>query len=212
MSVSIVTCGPSATRIDSVRRITNFSTGELGSLIAEELSERGEDVIVLRGEGATWAAPSGMEVRSFFSNEDLLEFLRQIGSEKTVEKLFHAAALTDFVVTAVGDAYGNPLTSKKISSATSEVTIQLRPASKVIRELRKLFPGAFLVGWKYESDFGLEEAVIKGRKQMVECQTDACVINGTDVDGFVYLTPDSRLAFPDKKSLAEFLATTGCSP
>ncbi|HVY71907.1 MAG TPA: phosphopantothenoylcysteine decarboxylase, partial [Verrucomicrobiae bacterium] len=34
----IVTCGPSYEPIDEVRRLTNFSTGELGVLLAEELA------------------------------------------------------------------------------------------------------------------------------------------------------------------------------
>lgn len=209
MSVSIVTCGPGSTRIDAVRRITNSSTGELGSLISSALVARGEDVIVLRGEGATWPVPIGMEVRSFFSNTDLLELLRKIGSEQTVRKVFHAAALTDFVVRSVSDAFGNPLKGEKISSETPELTIRLQPTSKIIRELRALFPSAFLVGWKYELEGGLEEAVVKGRRQMAECQTDACVINGAAVSGFLYLKPDGLQAFPDKKSLAEFLAGAG---
>ena len=37
----IVTCGPSYEPIDEVRRITNFSTGELGILLANRLTRAG---------------------------------------------------------------------------------------------------------------------------------------------------------------------------
>ena len=38
----IVTCGPSYEPIDEVRRITNFSTGELGSRLARALARAGQ--------------------------------------------------------------------------------------------------------------------------------------------------------------------------
>jgi phosphopantothenoylcysteine decarboxylase/phosphopantothenate--cysteine ligase len=37
----IVTCGPSYEPIDQVRRLTNFSTGELGVLLSDELARAG---------------------------------------------------------------------------------------------------------------------------------------------------------------------------
>ena len=46
MSRVIVTCGPSFEPIDQVRRITNFSTGELGILLANALTSAGHDELV----------------------------------------------------------------------------------------------------------------------------------------------------------------------
>src|ERR1700730_630479 len=45
----VVTCGPSYEPIDEVRRITNFSTGELGSLLANHLAKAGCEVVCFRG-------------------------------------------------------------------------------------------------------------------------------------------------------------------
>lgn len=208
MSVSIVTCGPASTRIDAVRRITNASTGELGSLLADELRLLGDKVFLLRGEGATYPAPNGMEVRSFYSNEDLLGLFREIAGKHSVTRVFHAAALMDFSVSSVTDSCGTILMQNKIRSDTSDLTIRLQPASKVIRELRALFPKTYIVGWKYELEGTTDDVLEKGRRQMAECQTDACVLNGAAVTGFIYLTSESQFAFRDKKSLAEFLTAT----
>src|SRR3989442_12116010 len=45
----VITCGPSFEPIDDVRRITNFSTGELGILLANRLSRDGHDVTLFKG-------------------------------------------------------------------------------------------------------------------------------------------------------------------
>ena len=53
MTRVVVTCGPSYEPIDEVRRLTNFSTGELGILLANALSSAGYDVLCFKGVGAT---------------------------------------------------------------------------------------------------------------------------------------------------------------
>ena len=44
----IVTCGPSYEPIDQVRRLTNFSTGELGVHLSNQLARVGFEVFVSR--------------------------------------------------------------------------------------------------------------------------------------------------------------------
>ncbi|MEO7932069.1 MAG: phosphopantothenoylcysteine decarboxylase [Chthoniobacterales bacterium] len=207
MSTCLVTCGPASTRIDAVRRITNFSTGELGTLLAEALHTSGHEVICLRGEGATFRPPIGMKVESFFSNSDLLTMLRRIAESRVVHQVFHAAALTDFEVTSIMDDMGRPLLEDKIGSSIPILNIRLKPAGKVIVKLRRLFPHARITGWKYELSGTTEEASQKAIRQMEECQTDACVLNGAAIgSGFACLTKNSHRDFSNKQELANFLS------
>jgi phosphopantothenoylcysteine synthetase/decarboxylase len=46
----IVTAGPTYEPLDDVRRLTNFSTGRLGTELANFLAARGHKVILLIGE------------------------------------------------------------------------------------------------------------------------------------------------------------------
>ena len=39
-------------------------------------------------------------------------------------------------------------------------------------------PHAKIVGWKWEADGSLEDLMTIARKQIRDCQTDACVLNG----------------------------------
>ena len=56
----LITSGPSYEPIDEVRRLTNFSTGELGTRLATGLQATGFDVTWLRGEGSTFPVPPGV--------------------------------------------------------------------------------------------------------------------------------------------------------
>src|SRR5512139_3284295 len=92
----IVTAGPTYEPLDQVRRLTNFSTGRLGSQLAHYLAERGHNVLLLLGEQATWPGPwQGVELRRFSTTADLAANLRK-QTAKPVHAIFHAAAVSDF--------------------------------------------------------------------------------------------------------------------
>ncbi|MFZ4683873.1 MAG: phosphopantothenoylcysteine decarboxylase, partial [Terrimicrobiaceae bacterium] len=96
MSLALVTCGPAYAPIDDVRRITNHSTGELGSILSTTLHTAGFQVMCLRGEMATHPAPPDVEVIPFSTNSSLEEELEKLSEPPAV--IFHAAALCDFTV------------------------------------------------------------------------------------------------------------------
>lgn len=171
----IITCGPAYEPIDGMRRITNASTGELGLMLAQTLSAAGHDVLVFKGEMASSLLNAGAAVvRSFSTNDDLLT---KLGSE-SAGAIFHAAALCDFRVAGATDADGAMVTAAKIPTRGGRFTLTLTPAVKVLPQLRAIFPNALIVGWKYELDGGRDEAVQKAARQIEECATDACVVNG----------------------------------
>src|SRR4051812_16710236 len=98
----VVTCGPSYEPIDEVRRITNFSTGELGTLLANYLAKAGCEVVCYRGVGATTTERvTGAKVVPFGTNHHLLSELEELPERETVSAIFHAAALVDYRVKSV---------------------------------------------------------------------------------------------------------------
>jgi phosphopantothenate---cysteine ligase (CTP) len=200
----IVTCGPSYAPIDEVRRITNFSTGELGVTLANRLAADDHNVTCLRGSAASRAFTLDPRVKHipFTTNDNLLDKLTTIDAREQVRAVFHAAALADFQVKRTQS-------ERKISSRSGEVTLTLVPAAKLIGRMRELFPSAWLVGWKYELDGSREEAIARARRQLAENATDVCVINGAAYGkGFGFLTREGDLRHvADKVQLAEFLAT-----
>ena len=77
MPLALVTCGPAYEPIDGVRRITNQSTGEIGTILSETLSASGFEVLCLRGEmaGASRPEPTNAKVLAFSTNASLMTIL-----------------------------------------------------------------------------------------------------------------------------------------
>ncbi len=70
----IVTAGPTYEPLDDVRRLTNFSTGRLGTELANFLAARGHKVALLIGETATYAGQRrAQHVAVFSTTADLRE-------------------------------------------------------------------------------------------------------------------------------------------
>lgn len=202
----IVTCGPSFEPIDEVRRITNFATGEIGTLLSNALAAAGHEVICFRGSGSNFPAPlsAAVRVETFTTNQSLLDALRAESKGTSVGAVFHAAALSDFSVSSVEtESFGEKQSAGdvgrgKISSSEKSVLLRLKPAPKLLSFFREFFPQAFLVAWKYEVEGGEATAEKSAREQLRRYDTDACVLNGPAV-GVAF-----RLFLKERKTIREF--------
>ncbi len=204
----IVTTGPSYEPVDEVRRLTNFSTGELGVMLSGQLARKGFDVICLRGVHATHPGMAeGVDTRPFTTNDDLHAQLESLARTTTVAAVFQVAALCDYKVARVEDAAGARCAAAKIESRTGRLAIVLEPARKVLAGMRDLFPEAILVGWKYELNGSRTDALARAWRQLRECRTDACVLNGRAWGtGFAFCTPPESIEeMADKAQIASFL-------
>jgi len=187
----VVTAGPTYEPLDDVRRLTNFSTGQLGCELASYLTAQGHTVTLLLGEHATYCGErKARRVEKFTTTADLRKKLRALAGKK-VDAVFHAAAVSDFrfgkvwLRTARGEM--TPVKEGKISTREERGTLlaELVATPKILAELRQWFPKARLVGWKYEVDGGRRTVLEKARQQLADCRTDACVANGPAYgDGF----------------------------
>jgi len=113
----VITSGPSYEPLDQVRRLTNSSTGELGTLLAEGFAEAGHSVVCFRGVAATFPPPLWpVEVIPFTTNDDLAKGLFGLPAREEVTLVLHAAALCDFKVSEIVDEKGNEVHGQKVSS------------------------------------------------------------------------------------------------
>src|ERR1043166_6138 len=157
----VVTAGPTYEPLDNVRRLTNFSTGRLGTELARFLQQRNHEVTLLLGEQATYR--DGAKTEIFSTTADLRDRLRTLANQ-SVNAVFHAAAVSDFAFGKVwsrspqGDL--KEIKSGKFSTREGTLLAELLPTPKIISELREWFPTARLVGWKYEVD-GTRDDVIR---------------------------------------------------
>ena len=179
----VVTAGPTYEPLDDVRRLTNFSTGRLGTELANYLAARGHKVILLIGETAVYAGERKAQRVEFFSTAvDLREKLKSFSAKK-VDGIFHAAAVGDFAFGRVFEPDANGKLAeikgeKKLSTRRGKLLAELLPTPKILLELRGWFPKTKIVGWKFEADGRRADAISAGQSQVAECSTDFCVVNG----------------------------------
>ena len=206
----IVTAGPTYEPLDKVRRLTNFSTGQLGSELTQFLAARGHQVKLLLGEHATYRLPFG-NTETFGTTGDLQAKLRDAAGGP-VDAVFHAAAVSDFQFGKIWSRGENgelsEMGSGKITTREGNLLAELVPTVKIISHLRELFPVARLVGWKFEVDGERSDVIQRARAQIQECRTDACVANGPAYGrGYGLVQGDQEtIDLADKTSLFEALS------
>ena len=185
----VVTAGPTYEPLDEARRLTNFSTGRLGTELANFLTARGHEVTLLVGQQASYPGERrARTVETFTTTADLRGKLETLAG-KPVDAVFHAAAVSDFHFGKVWSRLGNgeltEIKSGKISTAHGALLAELLPTPKIIKSLRDWFSKAHITGWKYEVDGDRADVIQAAEKQIAGSLTNACVANGPAYgDGF----------------------------
>jgi len=210
--LAVITAGPASAPIDEVRRVTNFATGEIGVRLAEALAAQGFEPHLFRARGATHTeVPSGAVLHEFETNDDLTRALEEVAQTRSdeVRAVFHAAALSDYLVTTVRGPEGTLAGVRKIPGDLPQIQLTLEPAAKVLPRLRIWFPRAWIVGWKYELEGSRNQAVDHARAQLTQKHADATVLNGAAYGPGFGLLEDNRAPqhFADKREVAQFLAS-----
>jgi len=196
----IVTAGPTIEKLDTVRRLTNFSTGRTGTEMANFLAGRGHQVTFLVGEAATWSgARRAQKIIPFSTTADLQEKLKAL-SKSSFDAVFHMAAVGDFMFGKIWkrDSEGRmeELSSQKFSTRDGTLLAELVPTPKLIGQLNEWFPKSQIVGWKYEVEGKRDDAIVAAQMLLEETKISACVANGPAYgDGFGFVSATGQRHF-----------------
>jgi phosphopantothenate---cysteine ligase (CTP) len=140
----LVTAGATREPIDSIRYISNFSTGKTGSMVTQYLMEQDHEITYLAGMGAAEPTSSPKITRRTFESFSSLEsLLLSELSLKPYDAIIHAAAVGDF-------SLASPFIGKLESN--QDLKLELKPNPKLILKIRSMiprnFPQPMLVGFK----------------------------------------------------------------
>ena len=163
----LVIGGRSEESIDSMRIITNRSTGQMALALAKRAFERGAEVDLWMG-GSDAALPEFLKVKRFSEVSDLIGMLDMIEHDLVIMP----AALADFAPAAKMEG--------KIPSDKA-FDVKLKPVPKVLPLIRKKCEN--VIGFKAESGLSLDELETKARARMKEYDLRAVVANDIDVAG-----------------------------
>jgi phosphopantothenoylcysteine synthetase/decarboxylase len=209
--ICLVTAGPTYEPLDGARRLTNFSTGELGTELANYLAAHGHEVTLLIGQQSTYPGERRAQVIDTFTTTSNLRMKLEALGGKAVDAMFHAAAVSDFYFGKVwsrsADGELTEIKSGKISSDHGTLLAELIPTKKIIASLRDWFPKAYITGWKYEVDGARPDVIHAAQKQISGCLTNASVANGPAYgEGFGVVNRNGTCAHvADNKALFETL-------
>jgi phosphopantothenoylcysteine decarboxylase/phosphopantothenate--cysteine ligase len=133
----LVTAGGTIEPIDTVRAITNLSSGKTGVVIAESLSHMGFEVTLLQSHASTVKADvAHRDVFTTFKSLD--EKVKKYLSEDDYTHVIHAAAVSDYSLESV-EVNGQtltPLEVKKISSDAPGIKLNLKRNHKIVDNLK----------------------------------------------------------------------------
>lgn len=124
----LVTAGATREPIDSVRFISNISSGATGAAIAEFLAEAGHEVTLLHGEGALRSSAPGLICGVFGSTEQLATRLQSTLCRGDFDAVVHAAAVADY--------RPDRAHAGKLGSHAEELTLRLVPTPKLLPQLK----------------------------------------------------------------------------
>jgi phosphopantothenoylcysteine decarboxylase/phosphopantothenate--cysteine ligase len=163
----LMTAGPTVEKIDSVRVITNQSSGRTGTLLASELVSAGAKVTLIYGPG-TSDPPKGAKVIRVNSVDEMTKAVKEC-LKKKFDIAIMAAAASDYVVK-------NGI-SGKIKSDKKEINVKLVKAPKIIDVIKNKQKDIFLVGFKAETDISKKELVNRAKKKLKESNADMIIAN-----------------------------------
>ncbi|MDR1100980.1 MAG: hypothetical protein LBL34_01265 [Clostridiales bacterium] len=172
----LITGGGTIENIDNVRGITNFATGRLGSLIADEFADSYKTIYIC-GQNACLPRNADVSIIRIKSTEDLAYECRKTLENEQIDAIIHSMAVSDYCVDYVTDATGEILQRGKISSQCGELILHLRKTPKVIAMFKDIAPKSMLVGFKLLSDANRSAFVPEAQRLLRENSCDMVVIN-----------------------------------
>ena len=163
----LITCGATWTPIDDVRVISNISSGEMGHLIAEAFRKQKAEVTVIEGPVTHALTDKKVKVIKYRFFDELVDVLKKELLKK-YDIIIHAAAVSDFKVVGAS--------GKKIASDRN-VTLKLTTTPKLIKDIKRLSPESFLVGFKLESNLNPKDIFKTVRSLFISSACDLVVAN-----------------------------------
>ena len=166
----LVTAGPTYEAIDPVRFIGNHSSCKMGYAIAEELADRGAEVILVSGPVSLQLKNKNIRLVPVTSAEEM--YTTCIASVAAYVIAIMAAAVADYsAVTVAG---------QKIKKAEDELTLTLKKTTDILGNLgNKKINGQILVGFALET----ENEAVNARKKLEEKNADLIILNSLKDEG-----------------------------
>ncbi|HTQ75494.1 MAG TPA: bifunctional phosphopantothenoylcysteine decarboxylase/phosphopantothenate--cysteine ligase CoaBC [Burkholderiales bacterium] len=150
----LITAGPTYEPIDTVRGITNQSSGKMGYAVAQAAVEAGGEVTLISG-ATSLPPPAGVDRVNVLTAAEMRSAVMKRAGQADV--FISVAAVADY----------RPVDPKphKIKRGNGHVSLELEPNPDILAEVAALPRGPFCVGFAAETEDLMKNAQAKRKKK-----------------------------------------------
>ena len=217
----LVTSGGTSEAIDSVRSITNHSTGRLGKIITETLLAAGHEVCLITTNRALKPEPHPhLTIREIKNTHALLLEMKE--RVPNYQVLIHSMAVSDYTpvyMTGLEEVQassnleeflGKQNHQAKISSTDEVQVLFLKKTPKIISLVKEWNPSIHLIGFKLLVDVTEDHLIEVARQSLVKNQADLIIANdltqiSTSQHKAIFVEKDRLQTVQTKEEIAELL-------
>ncbi len=217
----LFTSGGTSEAIDSVRSITNHSTGRLGKIITETLLAAGHEVCLITTKRALKPeAHPNLSIREITNTKDLLLEMQERVADYQV--LIHSMAVSDYTsvyMTGLEEVQASSNLEEFLSkqnhqakiSSTDEVQVLfLKKTPKIISLVKEWNPAIHLIGFKLLVDVSENHLIDTARNSLINNQADLIIANdqtqiSTDKHRAIFVEKNQLQSVNTKEEIAELL-------
>lgn len=231
MKTVLITAGGTVEPIDGVRGITNFSSGALGALIADTLTDSKVFLIKARKAVNPTNAAQNITIIETSDTQSVQEAIDSVMKNNQVDYLIHSMAISDYTVdkvvsvdeliTSMEDKtytkeeiinlLQNPpaiANRSKVSSTIKQPLLYLKQTPKIISTIKEKWPHVKLIGFKLLNGVSKEELInvasaslIKNKAEYI-IANDLTQISKTTHKAYIVNDKGVFIETPTKKDLA----------
>ena len=186
----LISAGPTQEAIDPVRYITNHSSGLMGYALAEELAQRGAQVLLVSGPVHLTAQHQNIETYPVISAQEMAAQCFNLADKADI--VIMAAAVSDYtpVQTAI----------QKIKKEGDLWSLELHKTTDILEELgKRKKPTQILAGFALETHNEYDNA----RRKLISKNLDFIVLNSMQDEGAGFKISTNKITIIDNKQHIE---------
>ena len=174
----LISAGPTHSKIDPVRFITNRSNGKMGYFLAEVARDRGANVTLVSGP-TNLIKPTGIKVIDVITNEEMKNAI--LDNYNNSDIVIKSAAVADYKIKSYSD--------KKIKKGDGDLTLTFVRDNDILKILGDKKEHQILVGFAAESNDVIENA----KKKLVNKNLDLIVANDITSNDTGFASDDNKV-------------------
>lgn len=191
----LVTAGSTVEFIDSVRILTNLSSGKMGLNIAQQCLDKCFNVTFVYGHGSLNIPDDPrMNIIRIKTTEEMLKVVKERILNEKQHIVFHAAAVADFSI-----LHSSKKMPNKMDTRNGTKTIKLVPTTKIVDKIKQFDNKIFLVAFKAEYGISKELLVKRALAKLNECNGDLIVANDVSRKGCDFGSDTNEVYIIDKE-------------